>query len=146
MNKLLTAVAIVALVPLFLATGAAQASSPYTPQLVKAFSSTSDTDYAVNYISSFGGKVAVELANRDVWISDGTTSGTTELTATLTAAGLTDWGIRRSLVQADSVDINGELYFFGYTDVWDIWKTNGTTVSRVSTGLISSGYEHGTMH
>jgi len=146
MNKLLTAVAIVALVPLFLASGAAQAASSYTPELVKAFSTTSDTDYAVNYISSFGSKVAVELANRDVWISDGTTSGTTELTATLTAAGLTDWGIRRSLVQADSVDINGELYFFGYTDVWDIWKTNGTTVSRVSTGLISSGYEHGTMH
>ena len=146
MKKLLAAVAIVALAPLFLATGAAHAASSYSPQLVKAFSTTSDTDYAVNYISSFGSKVAVELANRDVWISDGTRAGTTELTATLSAAGLTDWGIRRSLVQADSVDINGELYFFGYTDVWDIWKTDGTTVSRVSTGLIPSVNDHGTMH
>lgn len=133
-KALLAAVTIAAIAPLFLATGVAQAASTYTPELVKAFDTTGDTDYSVLYISSFGSKVAVQLSNGDMWISDGTTTGTTDLTSALTDAGLTEWEISRNAWNRDSVDINGELYFFGYNGTWDVWKTDGTSVTRVSTG------------
>ena len=137
MKKTLLAVAAMATVaPLFVAAGAAQAATTFTPELVYTFNSDSDTAFQVDYISSFGSKVAIELDNGDIWVSDGTAAGTVDMGAALDAEGITDVEIERNRWTTDSLDIDGTLYFFGRAGgTWDIFTTDGSTVNQVTTGL-----------
>ena len=126
----------VTVAPLFVAAGAAQAATTFTPELVYTFNSESDTSFEVDYISSFGSKVAIELDNGDMWVSDGTAAGTVDMSAALDAAGVTDVDIQRTRWDKQSLDIDGTLYFFARTiNGWNIVKTDGVTVTAVTNGL-----------
>lgn len=133
------AAAIAAITPLFVSAGAAQAATGFTPELVVTFDSAGDATFEPDYISSFGNKVAIELDNGDMWVSDGTPAGTVDMSAALATAGVTDIALVRDRWDTLSIDIDGTLYFFGYDGtVWDIYKTDGLTVNQVTTGLNNS--------
>jgi ELWxxDGT repeat protein len=133
---ILLAAAFAALAPLAIVAGSAQAATSYVPQHVYTFNAENNFDYAINEMASFGDKVVMELNNGELWISDGTESGTHSLEAALVTAGVTGSGIQRNNDEPQSVDIDGDLYFFGYNgSTNEIYKTNGTTVTRVTTGL-----------
>ena len=137
MKKALLAVAAMATVaPLFVAAGAAQAATTFTPELVYTFNSESNTDFEVAYIASFGNKVAIELDNGDMWVSDGTAAGTIDMSDALAAEGITDVEIDRDYDTTKSLDIDGTLYFLGYDgSIWDIYTTDGSGVTQLTTGL-----------
>ena len=100
-KSLMVAAAIAAITPLFVSAGAAQAATTFTPELVYAFDTSGDTSFEPDYIASFGSKVAIELDNGDMWVSDGTAAGTVDMSAALAAAGLV---------------VAGDNLFFGVTD------------------------------
>jgi ELWxxDGT repeat protein len=133
---ILLAAAFAALAPLAIVAGSAQAATSYVPQHVYTFNAENNFDYAINEMASFGDKVVMKLNNGELWISDGTESGTHSLGAALDAAGVTDSGIQRNNDEPQSVDIDGDLYFFGFNgSTNEIYKTDGTTVTRVTFGL-----------
>lgn len=135
-KSLVVAAAIAAVTPLFVSAGAAQAATTFTPELVYAFDTSGDRSFEPNYISSFGSKVAIELDNGDMWVSDGTPAGTVDMSAALAAAGVTDVKIERNRWDTNSLDIGGTLYFFARTiNDWDIFKTDGVSVTSVTNGL-----------
>jgi ELWxxDGT repeat protein len=55
----------------------------------------------------------------------------------MVAAKVTDYDLERNFGGSESLDIDGVLYFFGEYDnnVYEIFKTNGITVTRVTTGM-----------
>jgi LPXTG-motif cell wall-anchored protein len=139
MKKILLSVAaFIAAAPLVLASGAAFAATTYTPVLVKQFNTEGNTDFAVESIVPVNDSVAVlELDNGDLWLTDGTTAGTTELETRATADGLDDWcmwnGRWDSCVVSDGA---GKLYFWGYgtaDDEWNVWSFDGTAFDQVTT-------------
>lgn len=139
MKKIVLSVAaFIAAAPLVLASGAAFAATTYTPVLVKQFNTEGNTDFAVESIVPVNDSVAVlELDNGDMWLTDGTTAGTTELETRATADGLEDWclwnGKWDSCVVSDGA---GKLYFWGYgtaDDEWNVWSFDGTAFDQVTT-------------
>ena len=86
---------------------------------------------------SFGDQVAIQLNNGKLWVSDGTEAGTKSLESQMVAAKVTDFDLERGPDGQQSLDIDGVLYFFGSYDnsTDEIFKTNGTTVTKVTTGL-----------
>jgi ELWxxDGT repeat protein len=70
-------------------------------------------------------------------VSDGTEAGTKSLESQMVAAKVTDFDLERSISGHQSLDIDGVLYFFGDYDnsTDEIFKTNGTTVTKVTTGI-----------
>ena len=128
--------AFVAAAPLILGSGAAFAATTYTPSLVKQFDTSNDSGFAVDSIVTFSDTQAiVSLDNGDLWLTDGTPSGTTDITQAASDAGLTDWNLRLSTWQRNAIaDGAGNLYFTGRdADGWNIWKFNGTVFTQVST-------------
>ena len=134
---ILLAAAFAALAPLAIVAGSAQAATSYVPQHVYTFNAENNFDYAIDEMASFGDKVVMKLNDyNELWISDGTESGTHSLGAALDAAGVIYSGIRRNNDEPESVDIDGDLYFFGFNgSTNEIYKTDGTTVTRVTFGL-----------
>ena len=133
--------AVAALAPIAIVAGSAQAATTYTPSLVYAFNTENDTSYGPTQLASFGDMVAVQLDNGELWVSDGTPAGTHSLEEALNDQDVTSFSIQRERNNPESLDIDGELYFFGTFDdgnnpaVEEIFKTDGTTVTRVTTGL-----------
>jgi ELWxxDGT repeat protein len=129
--------ALAALAPLAIVAGSAQAATDFTPKLVYTFNDEGDDSYAADEIVSFGNKVAIQLDNDELWVSDGTEAGTKSLEAQMATAKVTDYDLERNFSGSESLDIDGVLYFFGTYDnnTDEIFKTNGTTVTRVTTGL-----------
>lgn len=133
-KSLLGAVAMAAIAPIFIGVGAASAASNYGAELVYAFDTTGDSSYAPKAIVTFGTKLAIELNNGELYVSDGTAAGTTNMTAVAQAAGLVDWDIARTLYDNYSVDIDGVLYFIGDDgDTPGVYKTDGVTIEEVAT-------------
>lgn len=137
---IMLAAAVAALAPLAIVAGSAQAATSYVAQHVYTFNAENDIDYGINEMASFGDKVAIELNNGELWVSDGTEAGTHSLEEALVDAGVQDVGIYRANDEIESLDINGNLYFYGYNgSTSEIYKTNGTTVTRVTTNLSEWG-------
>jgi LPXTG-motif cell wall-anchored protein len=139
MKKIALAVAaFLAAAPLVFASGAAFASTSYTPTLVKQFNTEGDDGFAVESIVPVNDSVAVlELDNGDIWLTDGTPAGTTELGTRAAADGLSDWDFWNE--QHDPYVVSdgaGTLYFWGYGSVdseWNVWSFNGTAFDQVTT-------------
>jgi LPXTG-motif cell wall-anchored protein len=137
-KSIFAAIVLAALSPVFVGVGVAHAAPTYSPELVYSFDSASDSNYAPHYVSTFGSKLAIQLQNNDVFISDGTTAGTVDFTSVLTSAGLTNWSIERNRWTSSSVDIGGVLYFLASDDNYDtneVYKTDGVTVEAVTTNM-----------
>jgi LPXTG-motif cell wall-anchored protein len=139
MKKILLSVAaFIAAAPLVLASGAAFAATTYTPILVKQFNTGGNTDFAVESIVPVNDSVAIlELDNGDMWLTDGTTAGTTELETRATADGLDDWCFWNNKWDSCVVsDGAGKLYFWGYGAAegeWNVWSFDGTAFDQVTT-------------
>lgn len=139
MKKLaLSVAAFIAAAPLVLASGSAFAATTYTPVLVKQFNTAGDTNFAVESIAPVNDSVAVlELDNGDIWRTDGTTAGTTELGTRAAADGLSDWDFWTGKWDSYTVsDGAGTLYFWGRGTVdnrWNIWSYNGTAFDQITT-------------
>jgi ELWxxDGT repeat protein len=125
--------------PLAFVAGGASASNTYTPTLVKQFSSENDSSFAVESIVPVNDSVAVvQLDNGDIWLTDGTSAGTTELNTLATEAGLTEWSFWQ---ESDYIEVvnngNGALYFWGYGSVNDgdghnIWSFDGEAFAQIT--------------
>lgn len=139
MKKIFLALAaFVATAPLVIASGAAFASTDYTPVLVKQFDTASDTAYAVKSILPVDETLAmVGLNNGDVWLTDGTADGTTDFTEAMGEAGLDDWGLWMGNEDASAVaNGDGTIYFWGQGTIdgeWNVWTFDGTTLDQLTT-------------
>ena len=139
MKKLaLSVAAFAAAAPLVLASGTAFAATTYTPVMVKQFNTEGDTNFSVDTIVPVNDSVAVvQLDNNDLWLTDGTAAGTTELETRATADGLENWEFYNSPWDNNAVsDGAGKLYFFGYgiaDDEWNVWSFDGTVFDQVTT-------------
>jgi LPXTG-motif cell wall-anchored protein len=147
MNNRLTlgAAALIASITLFATAGVASAATPkYTPELV--FTLHPDGIIAggpvIADMVSFGDLLAFETNEGTMYVSDGTSAGTHDLSSALDLAGVSDIHLTRDEVNQYSLDINGELLFWGFdanSERWELFTTNGTTVEQVTDGLNGQG-------
>jgi LPXTG-motif cell wall-anchored protein len=118
---------------------AATATSVYSPTLVKQFNTVSDGGFAVESIVPLNDSLAVvQLDNGDIWLTDGTTEGTTELNPLATEYGLSQWDFWSSSDRDRVVsDGNGTLYFWGIDSAaqgenGNIWAFDGEIFYKVT--------------
>lgn len=139
----LSIAAFVAAAPLVLASGAAFASTDYTPVLVKQFDTNSDDNFAVNSIVPVDESVAVVyLENGELWLTDGTADGTDPLTESAYDAGLDSWSFKFQIEKPEVVaNRDGIVYFWGFVlsdNTWNVWSFDGTNFDQITT----AGFEN----
>ena len=132
------AIALLAASNLLIAGGIASATSTdYAPELVHTFN-TEGGD-SVHDINSLGDTIVFQVGE-ELWSSDGTDAGTTEITF---PASLDAVDIQHDQWYQYSAVIGNELYFIGYNNLDDanqIYKTDGTTITQVTDGAGFSRY------
>jgi LPXTG-motif cell wall-anchored protein len=107
--------------------------------MVKQFTTGDDSSFAVESIVPVNDSVAVvQLDNGDIWLTDGTSAGTTELETLAEGAGLRNWGFWNGAEHNTVVsDGNGTLYFWGEGDGsegsgWNVWSFDGVAFQQIT--------------